>query len=512
MKKILTLFLIPFFAFATLTPGGGGGGGGSGDALVANPLSQFASTTSLQLKGVLSDETGSGAACFATSPTFVTPLLGTPTSGTLTNATGLPIATGVSGLASGAATFLATSTSANLATLLTNETGSGAAVFGTSPTLVTPALGTPSALVLTSATGLPLTTGVTGVLPIANMATGTPDGTKFIRDDGTLVTPSGGGGSPAGADTQVQYNNASSFGGAPLYVGATRHLQVDHGTGTNGYLQWLQGSTTGSATTDGFKMGWVSGGTNQFDIAYLESSTVRFKYGSIAYLQTGGSDVSLNDPGNTGNTLTVSNKGVKIDTSVVSRPTCDSDARSFFWQKQSAGGTADYLEVCNKDQADAYAWRNVGPRWVTVKDVKTVGTSCGNNAAGSNTFQTRTLNTIDDHGTGATLASNKVNLPAGTWHAHFDSPGFNTGKHKAILYNDTASATVPGCGGSTEYAEIGANTQTRSVGDCIFTITAAKDLYIGHFYVTGSVSNGLGVGDSDFGPDEVCAQITFQKL
>src|SRR5437879_6286403 len=33
------------------------GGGGSGDALVANPLSQFAATTSLQLKGVISDET-----------------------------------------------------------------------------------------------------------------------------------------------------------------------------------------------------------------------------------------------------------------------------------------------------------------------------------------------------------------------------------------------------------------------------------------------------------------------
>src|SRR3989338_7123627 len=44
---------------------------GGGDALVANPLSQFAATTSLQLLGVISDETGSGASVFATSPTFV---------------------------------------------------------------------------------------------------------------------------------------------------------------------------------------------------------------------------------------------------------------------------------------------------------------------------------------------------------------------------------------------------------------------------------------------------------
>lgn len=62
-------------------------GSGSGDALVADPLSQFAATTSLQLKGVITDETGSGALAFATSPTFVTPALGTPASGVLTNCT-----------------------------------------------------------------------------------------------------------------------------------------------------------------------------------------------------------------------------------------------------------------------------------------------------------------------------------------------------------------------------------------------------------------------------------------
>ena len=47
--------------------------GGGGDALVANPLSQFAATTSAQLRGVISDETGSGAAVFADSPSLITP-------------------------------------------------------------------------------------------------------------------------------------------------------------------------------------------------------------------------------------------------------------------------------------------------------------------------------------------------------------------------------------------------------------------------------------------------------
>lgn len=98
-------------------------------ASTASPLSQFAATTSAQLAGVISDETGSGSAVFGTSPTLTTPILGTPASGTLTNATGLPIATGVSGLGTGVATGLASA-----------ATGSGGPVLATSPTIATPTL------------------------------------------------------------------------------------------------------------------------------------------------------------------------------------------------------------------------------------------------------------------------------------------------------------------------------------------------------------------------------------
>ena len=72
-----------------------------------------------------------------TSPTLTTPVLGTPSSGTLTSCTGLPISTGVSGLGTGVATFLATPSSANLAAAITDETGSGVLLFGTSPEITT---------------------------------------------------------------------------------------------------------------------------------------------------------------------------------------------------------------------------------------------------------------------------------------------------------------------------------------------------------------------------------------
>lgn len=103
-------------------------------ASYTNNLSAFAATTSAQLAGVISDETGSGVLVFATSPTLVTPILGTPTSGTLSNCTGFP-ASGLSGLGTGVATWLATPSSANLAAAVTGETGTGALVFGTAATV-----------------------------------------------------------------------------------------------------------------------------------------------------------------------------------------------------------------------------------------------------------------------------------------------------------------------------------------------------------------------------------------
>jgi len=146
-------------------------------------LAQFAATTSAQLATLISDETGTGALVFANTPTFVTPILGTPQSVTLTNATGLPVATGISGLGTGVATFLATPSSSNLASAVTDETGSGALVFGTSPAITTSLTtgSTTFALVNTTATTVNFAGDATTV------SIGAATGTTTINNN-TVVT------------------------------------------------------------------------------------------------------------------------------------------------------------------------------------------------------------------------------------------------------------------------------------------------------------------------------------
>lgn len=139
--------------------------------VTGSPLSQFASTTSAQLAGVMSDETGTGALVFGTAPTI-----------TLANGTGLPISTGVSGLGTGVATFLATPSSANLAAAITDETGTGLAVFGTAPTFTTSI--TDPVVIGGSAVGSSLelrSTSNTGTTDFTNFTVGTNGGTEAMR-------------------------------------------------------------------------------------------------------------------------------------------------------------------------------------------------------------------------------------------------------------------------------------------------------------------------------------------
>jgi hypothetical protein len=96
------------------------------DAWTSSEHINLASGKSLYLNGtLLKDVTETLTNKTLTSPTLTTPDLGTPSALTLTNATGLPVATGISGLGSNVATFLATPSSANFASMISDEIGTG---------------------------------------------------------------------------------------------------------------------------------------------------------------------------------------------------------------------------------------------------------------------------------------------------------------------------------------------------------------------------------------------------
>jgi len=476
-------------------------------ALLQDKLSAFAATTSSELAGVISDETGSGLLVFATSPTLTTPVLGVASATSINKvaltapATGstLTIADGKTLTASNTLTFTGTdsssvafgtggtvaytanklsvfaaTSSSELASVISDETGSGSLVFAISPTFTTPVLGAATA---TSINKLTLTAPATGsTLTIADGKTLTVSNTLTFTGTDSSSVAFGTGGTVTYTTNKLSVFAATS---------SAELLGVISDETGSGLLVFATSPTFTTSIDSGATFGAFASST-ALTLGYtgVATSTTNISTGAVASattktinLGTGGaasSTTNINIGSASGGTTTV-NSGLTVTgnlivngtTTTFNSTTVTIDDPIFTLGGDTAPGSDD-----NKDRGIEFRWHNG-------TDAK-LGFFGFDDSTGYFTFIPDATNTSDIFsGTKGTLDVTAITGSAGTW---------TTARTITLAGDLTGNVSIDGSANVTLTATVAADSValgTDTTGNYVESITNGS-------YITGGNGGSEG--------------------
>jgi hypothetical protein len=191
----------------------------------------------------------------------------------------------------------------------TSNTGSGANVLNVAPTLVVPVLGTPASVTLTNATGLPLTSGVSGILPVLNGGTGTAT-PNLTQGSGISITGTW--------PNQTIAATVTAYPGAGIANSTGSAWGTSYSTTGTGTVVAL--ATSASLTTPGIGAGGALFAGSSFTVTLKASASTTGSYNFTLPINAGalsGYVLSTDGAGNTSWVAPATGSGIVVGGSPV---------------------------------------------------------------------------------------------------------------------------------------------------------------------------------------------------